>query len=986
MAPPSPPSPNSTPSRHRVGTATTFLAYLALLWIVVSCLHKYAILLRIISKPCALRIAAGLPRFTMGSPLRSTRHDAYTLSSSPGLPPLHQLKSQVPEDPPVRSDSAAMTMPDHASRHFTAASSFLRQEPSAIDLTTPCKTPIESPALQYDEDVTVISIATLTSKPKRKRGAKVLEKKANAPPPRSVKAAEAGPSRKKDVKSKGTAEKSESMSKTTKAKATKKKGGVKSRHFAKLKTGNGETEEVKAPSPPKQDPYEPLELEAALRRRMDWTPPPVDNGQTAGSKSSLASDLLSSAAKSPNREAPKETFESLLKNYSRANENTPKRPSAEPLGGESPVLKKRKMIETVSVKDSSKMPPPTKSVTKAKAPRKKPRTITELATAAYEVPDATEPDTAPTLPQESVQDEGEAAQLKGKKRASKAKKAKKVPPPEPVLLSPTAALRQAANQDYVFGTSSQLAREHSPTFLRDLQSALQASNSLTEEDRFVTPVNSDAIEPEPKQKLWDIGARDEDGRLLDLEVINLADTPQAVPSPAAGLNPFGYAGVENLGPPLPAHIPSDLSFPDIEDLLSKAPEGNDSAERKQAAPLPAHIPSDVSFPDIDDLLGDRVGDIVRGEQQAVSAFVSSAREARTVSDTAPVVLISSGSGPDVETDPELPPARLASASENEVTKYAAEKAVAKPAPEIPKPDFTLYTDIQLSREIASYGFKPVKRRQAMLALLDQCWTSKQRTAPASLPTSHPASTASKAQAITSKPPKSVAKTSPNRPRGRPRKNIEAELSSSEPPPSAQPPPPSPKRGRGRPKKNTEPTAAASSMSTTARTGKAKASTVAPMGPKVVSPPRKAKASAVIEIPDSASDGSLSPSPSACSSPEPMFSPPPEDVSVSIGDDTEMSLVASSTTSDPAALFVHITTAVTSATRTTDAKKPSFHEMMLMYDPIVLEDLAAWLNTGQLSRVGYDGEVSASEVKQWCESKSVCCLWRESLRGTERKRY
>ncbi|KAK6215630.1 AT hook domain-containing protein [Colletotrichum tabaci] len=923
----------------------------------------------------------------MGSPFRSTRHDAYTLSSSPGLPPLDQLKSQFPKEPPVRSGSAAMSMPDHASRHFNGASSFLRQEPSAIDLTTPCKTPIESPALQHDEDVTVISIATLTSKPKRKRGVKVLEKKANAPPLKSTKEAEAGPPRKKDVKTKGTAEKSDTKSKTTKAKATTKKGGVKSRHFAKLKTGNGEIKEAKAPSPPKQDANEPLELEAALRRRMDWTPPPVDNDQTAGSKSSIVrDDLLSSAAKSPNREAPKETFESLLKNYGRPNENTPKRPSAEPLDGESPVLKKRKMIETVSVKDSSKMPPPMKSVTKAKAPRKKPRTITELATSAYEVPDATEPEIASALPQESVQDEGEAAQPKGKKRASKAKKPKKAPPPEPVLLSPTAALRQAANQDYVFGTSSQLAREHSPTFLRDLQSALQASNSLREEDPFVTPINSDAIEPEPKQKLWEIGARDEDGRLLDLEVIDLADTPQAVPSPAAGLNPFGYAGVENPGAPLPAHIPSDVSFPDIEDLLSKAPEGNVVAERKQAAPLPAHIPSDVSFPDIDDLLGDQMGVIVPREQQKVSAFVSSALAARTVPDTAPVFLISSGSGPNVETDPELPPARLPSTSEDEVTKPEAEKAVTKPAPEIPKPDFTLYTDTQLSREIASYGFKPVKRRQAMLALLDQCWTSKQRTAIASLSTNHPVSTASKAQAITSKPPKPVATTSPNRSRGRPRKNSEAEMSSSEPPPSAQPPPPSPKRGRGRPKKNAEPTKATSSMATTARTGKTKATTVAPVAPKAVSPPRKAKASAVIEIPDSASDGSLSPSPSACSSPEPMFSPPPEDVSVSIGDDTEMSLVASSTTSDPAVLFAHITTAVTSAAPTTDAKKPSFHEMMLMYDPIVLEDLAAWLNTGQLSRVGYDGEVSASEVKQWCESKSVCCLWRESLRGKERKRY
>jgi hypothetical protein len=60
--------------------------------------------------------------------------------------------------------------------------------------------------------------------------------------------------------------------------------------------------------------------------------------------------------------------------------------------------------------------------------------------------------------------------------------------------------------------------------------------------------------------------------------------------------------------------------------------------------------------------------------------------------------------------------------------------------------------------------------------------------------------------------------------------------------------------------------------------------------------------------------------------------------------------------------------------------------MLLYDPIVLEDLASWLNSGQLTRVGCDEEVNPGELKKWCESKSVCCLWKVNLRGKERKRY
>jgi hypothetical protein len=52
----------------------------------------------------------------------------------------------------------------------------------------------------------------------------------------------------------------------------------------------------------------------------------------------------------------------------------------------------------------------------------------------------------------------------------------------------------------------------------------------------------------------------------------------------------------------------------------------------------------------------------------------------------------------------------------------------------------------------------------------------------------------------------------------------------------------------------------------------------------------------------------------------------------------------------------------------------------------LEDLTVWLNTGALEKAGWDGEVDPKEVKKWCESKSICCLWKENLRGGTRSRY
>ena len=105
----------------------------------------------------------------------------------------------------------------------------------------------------------------------------------------------------------------------------------------------------------------------------------------------------------------------------------------------------------------------------------------------------------------------------------------------------------------------------------------------------------------------------------------------------------------------------------------------------------------------------------------------------------------------------------------------------------------------------------------------------------------------------------------------------------------------------------------------------------------------------------------------------------------MGEDTEVSLAVDPTNREEQ-LFGFITKAVQTAPPTEDPLEPSWHEKMLMYDPVILEDLTAWLNSGQLDRVGFDEEVSPNEVKKWCESKSVCCLWRVNVHGKERKRF
>ncbi|ETN46792.1 uncharacterized protein HMPREF1541_00981 [Cyphellophora europaea CBS 101466] len=67
-----------------------------------------------------------------------------------------------------------------------------------------------------------------------------------------------------------------------------------------------------------------------------------------------------------------------------------------------------------------------------------------------------------------------------------------------------------------------------------------------------------------------------------------------------------------------------------------------------------------------------------------------------------------------------------------------------------------------------------------------------------------------------------------------------------------------------------------------------------------------------------------------------------------------------------------------------AQHPTWHEKMLMYDPIVIEDLARWLNAEGLDKVHEDREVTVIEVRDWCESKGICCMWKGGWRGQASK--
>lgn len=781
------------------------------------------------------------------------------MSSSPGLPSFTDIFAKSSKKAPLQSGRRVTPMPDDARTTFTSAAGILREAPE-ID--------IETEQISH-------------SPPRKSKVTKARKKKSPAPQTTSVPIdspilIESSPKEKpwQKYKSKKEAQKIEQpatskgrVSKSTAKRKPKEKPETVSRHFPakegvakqvgeKLDKGKavGKLEQENTTSGSSFS-------EPALRRRNDWTPPPTNSPILIRSESDNR-ELHSSI----DRARSKDVFNTLLDQYGCKDGSS----SAAAEQPQADILKKRKLIELVSTSKGAEQqlrePSPVKTVNA----KKKTRTITELATAPYMLPIEPELDLAGMATKDSLLNyfdsdgavkalvDHQTAVMSQKKDKAKETKASTKPKRKkktgtesnPILLSPNSALKQSSNQDFVFGTSSQLAREESPSTLRDLHLAIQASNQA----------NSDPFADSDSQGLWHAGARDIDGDLILVEDF----------------------------PSLPRHKeqarPSREEFVDIHDILksSELDESATTAPHQNSHFFQSQAVSDIQPP--------QTGDQVLAEPQTVAEMTA------------------------------------------------------------PRPDYESLTDAQLARQIASYGFKPVKKRQAMIALLDQCWSSKSSETATNQSRSISTSSTMNAPKRKQQPVATEPEKVPKR-RGRPRKNSTAETSSTTK--VSAPKEVSTKRPRGRPRTS-------------------------------ASKPAEIADSDLEELVLSSSPSSRTPSPER----DRIFSSPAA-VDLSISEEADMSLAATTTTTtgQPLAdLFRHITKAVTSAPRSQDPARPSWHEKMLLYDPIVLEDLAAWLNGGALGAAGYDGEVSPTDVKAWCESKSVICLWRQNLHGKERKRY
>lgn len=496
--------------------------------------------------------------------------------------------------------------------------------------------------------------------------------------------------------------------------------------------------------------------------------------------------------------------------------------------------------------------------------------------------------------QEKPRKSTQKSRPKAKKKAKEAVK----------LHSPERALKAAREQDLLFGTSSQLAREESPAFIRTLQQAIKESEhddgSQIVSQGGESQISAQAISSNgssirqavASRNLWSAAARDNAGLLHDVDVVDLVDTPQTL-----RVRPK---------PPKSTDIHEGQQAP-LESVVQAIDESQKWVEGVPALETPASL--------------------VMEEDEAPSPLPRSIAEAslrQRPKSKSPVKIIRlPDQGPEAKSqDPEMP-------------------------------NYDGYTDINLRKAVTAFGLKSKKKREHLIALLKECWESKNRKVLQSLPPNVSAPPMPTKLGSETGP---QASGSPKR-RGRPSKGavldsapVEAKVSSAA----------LPKRPRGRPRKEV----------TGGSLRKKKQAKTPPQ--EMINEGEEAPVEAISKPADQPSEPSRGRSRGPSQQPDQLVSTSSRSMKLS--------------GSELKALFATIAKAIKRTEPTHDAQNLTWYEKILLYDPIVLEDLADWLNKEGLANVQCITMVTPLLVKQWCESQSICCLWKENLRGGTRARH
>ena len=874
-------------------------------------------------------------------PLTPPHAAAAPLSSSPGLPSPSVLFSNM--GPSLVSGSRATPIPIDIVTGFASVSTLLRRRVSIDEAGSPSTTKRRGISEEYDlpSDGKVTTVSNIQGgeqakvpafkKPRilhEKRPELFREKVTHAAAVRSADSIENAdvlpPKKSRKKKNKDGSEAQTTIKKTKIVKPGAMNSGKKlvtSTKKAKAAVSTAlrppastQEEDLRA-----KEEFRDLCLQKAITRRKDWTPckdtAPAPT-LTVDFEKSVDPKLLVDPPLA--NESPIAHFGNLLGDFGFSQKGGDSLVTCESTRqGNGEAMVKRRKIELVN---GVPAPHVSEKPKRCKSPKKKPQTVTEKATAPFapakpmDTPSLLQYFGASTtaksvIPTKGATDTPEMSMTVGRKSPVKKSatskptktKTKRSVQKQPILLSPESAMKTAGNQELIFGTSSQLVREESPTIIRDLQQAMKESE-LTVEQKQSRAKDYEFLDlPSGRSRssnvqaimasrsLWSAASRNFDGSLVEIETVNFVDTPKPLCMVAKPATVTKYSGAPE----------SQL-------------QSNENVEQSHESQGVSIVPK----------LGLDTSPTFQQQLKEPGSIIP-----RSVAEAA---------------------LKIRPKSKSPVKKASAERGAMKQMP-----NYEGFTDVQLKKEVSSYGFKPIKKREAMLKLLEQCWESKRSIALQEIP----------ANVSLPQPVKETIKTdvseqsSPSKKRGRPpRKSDLIAMRSTE---NDNAPP---KKPRGRPKK--DPTV----TTPTKRKRKAK----------------PALSEAIVSAADDEIYDSSPPTPSPPRRRSPLKSP--DQLPLSLPLTTTNTANTATKKKDRAHLFSQITKAVTTFPASHDPKSLTWYEKMLMYDPIVLEDLTVWLNTEGLGNIGEDDEVCPGLVKEWCEERSVCCLWRENLRGGARERW
>lgn len=276
------------------------------------------------------------------------------------------------------------------------------------------------------------------------------------------------------------------------------------------------------------------------------------------------------------------------------------------------------------------------------------------------------------------------------------------------------------------------------------------------------------------------------------------------------------------------------------------------------------------------------------------------------------------------------------------------------APVKEMPNFRGFTTAELTQKVAAFGFKTVKNREKMITLLENCWESQSK-APVS--TSLPANSSKARATAAGKQEKGGREILRKQPACEPKSKSKAHPGAKSLPSS-----------KGSKPVPNQPVCSQHN----ARPGDG----------SVIQKATQSSSQSIVVIPDSDEDDdedffSTAPEhPTQTSTAYSLghatnFNPPETPLSIRTRDNIEAEIME---TPD---IKQQITKAIRAQPRLTainGVKRPTWHEKILMYDPIRLDDLTVWLNTEGLNGIEEDREVNRLTVREWCESKGICCTW------------